>query len=228
MTAGLTFRFPKKAEPYADALRRVGVEPVLISPGTRSTIAGLDGLLISGGSDVDPARFGQAPIGDTKSIDPERDAMEAALIEQALDADLPLLAICRGLQMLNVVRGGTLIQHLHNTEMHRVPTLANVHRIRAIPGTKLAKIIGTYPQLVNSRHHQAVDQIGAGLEVSATAPDGVVEALEDPLLRFAIGVQWHPEERLDAGAHDCALFEAFAAACGESSEAGCRPRCARA
>jgi gamma-glutamyl-gamma-aminobutyrate hydrolase PuuD len=209
---GLTFRFPKKAGPYAEAVRRAGVEPVLISPEAPIPIAGLDGLLISGGSDVDPARYGEEPYATTDSVDRERDAMEAALIEQALQADLPLLAICRGLQLLNVVRGGTLVQHLENTELHRVKNLAEVHLIEVVPGTKLASIIGTAPQIVNSRHHQAVGRLGEGLRVSATAPDGVVEALEDPLKRFVVAVQWHPEERIDLGAHDRALFVAFAAA----------------
>jgi putative glutamine amidotransferase len=212
MRAGLTFRLPKKAEPYAEALRRAGVEPVLISPEAPRPLAGLDGLVISGGSDVDPARYGEAPHATTSDVDRERDAMEAALIEQAFETDLPLLAICRGLQLVNVVRGGTLIQHLENTELHRVKNVAEVHRIEVIPGTRLAAILGTESRMVNSRHHQAVGRVGAGLRVSATAPDGIVEALEDPLKRFAIAVQWHPEERIDIGAHDRALFEAFAAA----------------
>ncbi len=208
----MTFRFPKKAEAYAEAVRRAGVEPVLISPDAPLPITGLDGLLISGGSDIDPARYGEEPHATTDSVDRERDAMEAALIEQALAADLPLLAICRGLQLLNVVRGGTLVQHLENTAMHRVKDLAEVHRIEVVPGTRLASIIGPASQVVNSRHHQAVGRLGQGLRVSATAPDGVVEALEDPLKRFVVAVQWHPEERIGIGAHDRALFEAFAAA----------------
>jgi putative glutamine amidotransferase len=110
-----------------------------------------------------------------------------------------------------VVRGGTLIQHLQNTELHRVKNVAEVHRIDVIPDTKLAAIMGTDSQMVNSRHHQAVGRVGAGLCVSATAPDGIVEALEDPLKRFAIAVQWHPEDRFEA---DRALFEAFAEAAG--------------
>ena len=209
---GLTFRFPKKAVSYAEALQRVGVEPVLISPDAPIPLDGLDGLLISGGGDVDPARYGEAPHASTDWVDRERDAMEAALIEQALQSDVPLLAICRGLQMLNVVRGGTLIQHLENAAMHRVKDLAGVHLIQVVPGTKLAAIVGAGSEIVNSRHHQAAGRIGEGLQVSATAPDGVVEALEDPAKRFAIAVQWHPEERLDVGAHDRALFQAFAAA----------------
>jgi putative glutamine amidotransferase len=214
MRAGLTFRFPKKAEAYAEALRRAGVEPVLISPEAPRALVGLDGLVISGGSDIDPARYGEAPHATTNDVDRERDAMEAALIDQAFETDLPLLAICRGLQLVNVVRGGTLIQHLESTETHRVKNVAEVHRIEVIPGTRLAAIMGTDSQMVNSRHHQAVGRVGAGLRVSATAPDGIVEALEDPLKRFAIAVQWHPEERIDIGAHDRALFEAFAAALG--------------
>jgi putative glutamine amidotransferase len=212
MRAGLTFRFPKKAEAYAEALRRAGVEPVLISPEAPRPLAGLDGLVISGGSDIDPARYGEAPHPATNDVDRERDAMEAALIEQAFETDLPLLAICRGLQLVNVVRGGSLIQDLENIEMHRVKSAAEVHRIDVVPATRLAAIMGTDFQMVNSRHHQAVGRVGAGLRVSATAPDGIVEALEDPLKRFAIAVQWHPEERIDIGAHDRALFEGFAAA----------------
>ncbi len=208
----LTYRFPEKAEAYAEALRRVGAEPVLVSPDDSPALAGLDGLLISGGSDVDPERYGQAAHPKTGAPDTARDRMEEAMIHEACDADLPILAICRGLQLLNVVRGGTLIQHLENVEQHRVKGLAEVHAVDVVPGTKLASIIGAGGKIVNSRHHQAVDRVGQGLQVSATSPDGVVEALEDPGKRFVVAVQWHPEERVDAGEHDRRLFEAFAAA----------------
>jgi putative glutamine amidotransferase len=209
MRAGLTFRCPKRAEAYAAALRSVRVEPVLISPETPRSLAGLDGLLVSGGSDVDPARYGQARDPESSEPDQERDELEAALIGEALEAGLPLLAICRGLQLLNVFRGGSLRQHV---ESHRQKGVVDAHSVTIVAGTRLASILGTGTIPVNSRHHQTVDRLGEGLVVSATAPDGVVEALEDPLQRFAIAVQWHPEERIDAGAHDRMLFEAFAAA----------------
>jgi len=212
MKAGLAYRFEKRAGAYAEALRRSGVEPVLISPGPPRSIEGLDGLLISGGSDVDPAMYGQARQPEVVDVDAERDRMEAELIRQALEADLPLFGICRGMQIMNVACGGTLIQHLQSADVHRVPQLANAHAIAATPGTKLAAIVGPGRKLVNSRHHQAVDRLGQGLVVSAVAPDGVVEGLEHPGKRFAIAVQWHPEERLDSGSHDRALFDAFAAA----------------
>ncbi len=210
--AALPYRFPRKAESYAKALRRVGVEPVLVSPDDSVTLAGVDGLLLTGGTDIDPARYGQTPHEATDLPDTPRDQMEEALIQEAYARDLPVLAICRGLQLLNVVRGGTLIQHLDNSTVHRVKGLAEVHAIEVAPGTKLASIADAGVRMVNSRHHQAVDRIGRGLLVSATAPDGVVEALEDPERRFVVAVQWHPEERIDVGEHDLRLFEAFAAA----------------
>jgi len=211
MTAGLTYRIPRRAETYADALRRVGVEPVLISPARPRAMKGLDGLLVSGGGDVDPALYGQQQRAEVSDVDRERDDMEADLIRQALAANQPVFGICRGLQVLNVVCGGTLIQHL-TANKHSVPLLTGAHIVEAKPGTKLAAIMGLGGKIVNSRHHQAADRIGRGLVVSAIAPDGVVEGLEHPGKRFVVAVQWHPEERLDAGEYDRALFEAFAAA----------------
>jgi putative glutamine amidotransferase len=212
--AGLTYRYPQRAESYAQALRQAGVEPALIAPGGPRSIEGLDGLLISGGSDVDPAMYGEARRPEVTDVDSERDRMEAELIRQALAADLPLFGICRGMQLMNVACGGTLIQHLPTAVTHRVQQVANAHAIVAAAGTKLASIIGTDRKLVNSRHHQAVDRLGRGLVESAIAPDGVLEGLEHPDKRFAIAVQWHPEDRLAVGEHDRALFAAFASALG--------------
>jgi putative glutamine amidotransferase len=203
---GLTYSIRKKPVSYAEALRRFGVEPVLISPDAPIPLDGLDGLLISGGGDVDPARYGEAPHASTDWVDRERDAMEAALIEQALLSDVPLLAICRGLQLLNVVCGGTLHQHV---ECHLLKNVAEAHLVDVVLDTRLASILGSGTRMVNSRHHQTAERVGNGLQVSARAPDGVIEALEDPSKRFAIAVQWHPEDRFEA---DRTLFQAFAAA----------------
>lgn len=212
MRAGLTYRYPQRAESYAAALRQAGVEPALIAPGGPRSLEGLDGLLISGGSDVDPSMYGEDRRPEVADVDAERDRMEAELILQALEADLPLLGVCRGMQIMNVACGGSLIQHLPTTAAHRVPDVANAHPILAKPGTRLASIIGTDRKLVNSRHHQAVKRLARGLVESAVAPDGVYEGLEHPGKRFALGVQWHPEDRLAVGEHDRALFAAFAEA----------------
>lgn len=216
LKAALTFRFPHKAEPYARAMRMAGIEPSPISPGNARALEGLDGLLLSGGTDIDPARYGGTPQGSNEAPDGERDRLETELLERALEADLPVLAICRGMQLFNVAHGGTLIQHLQNSEAHRVrgsDPAAPVHEIEVQPGSRLAAILGPGPHGVNSRHHQAVDRIGAGLVVTArSTPDGVVEALERPDRRFAVAVQWHPEDQVERDPAQKRLFEAFAAA----------------
>ncbi|HTT66073.1 MAG TPA: gamma-glutamyl-gamma-aminobutyrate hydrolase family protein, partial [Bryobacteraceae bacterium] len=189
LKVALTYRYPHKAEPYAAALRQAGVEPVLISPEGLRTMAGLQGLLLSGGTDVNPARYGGAPRPGTETPDDERDALETRLLDEALAADLPVLAICRGMQLFNVAHGGTLIQHLENSAVHVVrgndPSLP-AHEIVIEPGTRLAAILGEGVHAVNSRHHQAVERVGAGLRVTATCTaDGVIEGLERSDRRFA-------------------------------------------
>lgn len=216
--AGLTFRYAHKAEPYAEALRRAGIEPELLSPDEPRTIAGLDGLMLSGGVDLNPELYGAAPQPNDEEPDDPLDALELNLLDEAMRADLPVLAICRGLQLFNVAHGGTLIQHLDNSETHVVrgndPARA-VHRITVEPGTRLAAILGDGEHMVNSRHHQAAGRIGAGLRISArSVPDGVVEALERDDRRFAVAVQWHPEDQVRKDAEQMKLFEAFAAALG--------------
>jgi len=212
--AALTFRDPRKAEPYAEALRQAGIEPVLISPQASRPLNGLRGLLLSGGTDVNPARYGGTPHPANEAPDDERDELEAGLLKEALGSDLPVLAICRGMQLFNVVHGGTLIQHLDNSAVHRVrgndPALP-VHEIAVEPGSRLASILGEGVHTVNSRHHQAVERIGAGLTVSArSSPDGVIEALERTDRAFALAVQWHPEDQVLRDPSQRALFEAFA------------------
>ncbi|WFB11491.1 gamma-glutamyl-gamma-aminobutyrate hydrolase family protein [Streptomyces sp. LX-29] len=167
-------------------------------PGAAAAVVSrLDGLVIAGGPDVEPVRYGAEPHPRTGPPARERDAWELALIEAALAAGVPLLGICRGMQLLNVARGGTLVQHLPETVGHEghsgPPGVFERHEVTPVPGTLLARVLPE-PVSVPTYHHQAVDRIGAGLEVSAHAADGTVEALELPGARgFALGVQWHPE-----------------------------------
>ncbi len=207
----VTFSNPNKAEPYEAALRGVGLEPVRNPP----SLDGLAGLLLTGGTDVNPALYHQARHPETQEPDIQRDDLEIRLLEEALNADLPVLAICRGLQLFNVVHGGTLMQHLpggkheKNTEL---AVSADAHTAKIELDTKLAQIIGPGEISVNSRHHQAIDRVGDGLRVSAMSPDDVIEAVERPDKSFALAVQWHPEDRCLMDASDRKLFESFAAA----------------
>jgi len=210
----LTFRFPKKAEPYADALRAVGLEPVPFQPesGVHS-LDGLAGLVLSGGVDIDPARYGAALDPRTETPDQERDEMEWRLLKEAVAADIPVLAICRGLQLFNVFHeGGTLVQHLDGHAVVSQDRSDPVHSVVQEPGSRLATILGTGPVAVNSRHHQAVQRVGRGLRVTSRSDDGIVEGLERPDLRFGVAVQWHPEDQVGRFPAQHRLFEAFAAA----------------
>jgi putative glutamine amidotransferase len=195
---------------YVDAVERAGGRPVLIPPsevGVAETLDTLDGIVFSGGADVDPARYGADPHPETDTPQARRDAGEMALLEAALERDLPTLAICRGFQLLNVARGGDLVQHLPemtgNDAHKQVPGEFAVHPVEVRAGSRLAGIVGSASD-VTSHHHQALGRVGEGLVESAWAADGTLEAVEDPSLRFAVGVQWHPE----AG-EDAALFEAL-------------------
>lgn len=202
--------------PYREALRAVGVELVVVTEAPMPP--GAAGLLLMGGSDVNPARYGQARDQQAEEADNARDELECALIEEALSRDLPVMAICRGLQILNVQQGGTLIQHLPSTARHRQRTEdrgAPVHQIEIVPGTALAAIAGGPPGTlnwgVNSRHHQAIDTLADGLRISARDPeDGTIEAVERPDKRFVIGVQWHPENMSATDPCQARLFQAFA------------------
>ena len=195
---------------YVDAVERAGGRALVIPPtedGVDETLAVLDGVVFSGGADVDPSKYGAEPHPATDAPQTRRDAGEMALLEAALERDMPVLAICRGFQLLNVARGGDLVQHLPDEVGHddhkQVPGEFAVHPVEVKGGTRLASIVGERSD-VTSHHHQGLGKVGEGLVETAWAADGTLEAVEDPSLRFAVGVQWHPE----AG-EDAALFEAL-------------------
>jgi gamma-glutamyl-gamma-aminobutyrate hydrolase PuuD len=197
---------------YVQAIERAGGRALIVPPnedGVEETLDALDGLLLSGGSDLDPSLYGADPHAETLNVRPERDRAELALLEAALARDLPVLAVCRGSQVLNVARGGNLVQHLPETlgnEAHReTPGVFSEHPVQVDPDSRLGGILGSSVD-VKSHHHQGYGEVGEGLRVVARADDGTIEALEDPERRFAVGVLWHPE----AG-EDAALFEALVA-----------------
>ena len=214
----VSFRNASKVEPYFAALRAAGVEPVGQMPGGHGSLPGVSGLLLTGGGDVVPAYYGQEPQPELGDTDAERDAFELGLLTMADAMGTPTLAICRGMQILNVHRGGTLVQHLAESGRHRradTPKPEAVHRVRVEAGSKLSGILGVEEAQVNSRHHQAVEQLGVGLVVTArSTEDGVVEAVEDPARRFLVGVQWHPEDQAPVDAVQRRIFESFACAVG--------------
>jgi putative glutamine amidotransferase len=210
------------SEPYEEAMRAAGIEPVLVSPEAFASTAGdipeaASGLLLMGGSDVNPDRYGETRHPETHDPDDARDELECSLIKKALARDLPLLAICRGIQILNVAHGGSLVQHLDSTERHRKRPENRgqpAHQVVVLPGTRLASILGGALTLdVNSRHHQAIARVGDGLVVSARdAEDSTIEAVERPDKRFVVGVEWHPENMAPTDPVQAKLFQAFAQA----------------
>lgn len=204
-----------ESRPYEEALRAAGIEPAILSPDDAAP-HDWSGLLLMGGSDVNPATYGEPRREETDPPDDARDQLECALIAEAIARDVPVLAICRGAQMLNVQQGGTLVQHLDAVARHRRRDPQNLgapaHGIAVTPGSLLARIADGAPIVeVNSRHHQAIGRVGEGLRVSARdCEDGTIEAVERPDSRFVLGVQWHPENMSAADARQAALFRAFA------------------
>jgi putative glutamine amidotransferase len=205
---------------YIEAVQAAGGVPLLLAPHVTFEVQAalwsrLDGLVLTGGGDIHPGRFGEAPHPKTDDISPERDELEIGLTRRALADDVPLFAICRGIQVLNVALGGTLVQDiaaerpgpiLHSqTEPRQQPT----HPVKVMgEGTRLGRVLGALEVQVNSMHHQAIKDVGEGLREVAWAPDGIVEGLELPGERFVLGVQWHPEELVG---HDPAARNLFAA-----------------
>ncbi|MER3421214.1 MAG: gamma-glutamyl-gamma-aminobutyrate hydrolase [Chloroflexota bacterium] len=185
---------------YVTAVERAGGRPLLVPPSedaVEETLDVLDGIVFSGGADIDPALYGAEPHPQTDTPQTHRDAAETRLLAAALERDMPTLAICRGFQLLNVVRGGDLIQHLPDAvgdERHReMRGVFSEHAVVVEPGTRLAAILGERPPAVKSSHHQGIGRVGWGLVASARAEDGTLEGIEDPGKRFAVGVLWHPE-----------------------------------
>lgn len=209
---------------YTQALARAGAAAILLplydDPELLRTLYDeVDGLFLAGGSDVDPALYNEAAHAKLGELDQDRDRVELQLIEWALADQLPILAICRGLQILNVARGGSLHQDIatdlpyaieHNYWQEQ-PRDYLAHDVEVMPGTRLASILGTHHTRVNSLHHQSVNALAPGLRVAAVAPDGVIEALEGNDERFLVAVQWHPEALVtDPGM--VGLFSSFVAA----------------
>ena len=210
----------KDAGRYGDALRRVGAEPVIRTPGGGPVeLDDFGGLLLTGGTDVNPARYGETARAETEPPDDALDEFEMGLARAAIERDLPVFAICRGMQLLNVALGGTLIQHLDGAARHQVrggEKSEPAHSTRVEPATKLRAIAGADVLRVNSRHHQAVKSLGAGLIVSARDPeDDTIEAAEMPGKRFVVAVQWHPEDQAAGDAAERRIFEAFVEAMGK-------------
>ncbi len=214
---------------YTDMVTRAGAIPVLLPPvpGIGAVVSRLDGLVLSGGGDIDPARYGAPRAEETGPVNADRDAAELELCHAAMSLGLPVLGICRGLQVINVARGGTLHQHLPavvgHDEHSPTPGSHGVHDVRVAAGTRLAGVLGRaegtdhLPVGVPTHHHQSIDRLGTGLAATAWATDGTIEAIkagpaEHP---FLVGVQWHPE----AG-DDPSLFRALAAAASQSRTAG--------
>jgi gamma-glutamyl-gamma-aminobutyrate hydrolase PuuD len=197
---------------YVRAVERAGGRPLLVPPSddaVEETLDVLDGLIFSGGSDLDPATYGQEAHPETKGVVVERDRGELALLQAALARDMPVLAVCRGSQVLNVALGGDLVQHLPEVvgdDKHKhTPGQFADHDVSLDPGTKLGSLLGVHAP-VKSHHHQGFGRLGSGLREAGRAEDGTLEAIEDPSRRFALGVLWHPE----AG-EDMRLFEALVA-----------------
>jgi putative glutamine amidotransferase len=191
---------------YVDAVQQAGGLALMIPPDAQlarepdQVLDLLDGLVLAGGADIDPAAYGEPPHAETLGTVPERDSFEIALARRALERDMPLLGICRGMQLMNVARGGTLLQHLPDRfghhEHRRVPGSFDGadHDVRLLEGSLAARAAGEVSHGTKSHHHQGVDRVGDGLEISGWSTlDELPEAIELPGNRFALGVQWHPE-----------------------------------
>jgi putative glutamine amidotransferase len=190
---------------YVAAVRGAGGLPIVLPPDDAAAeqpdelLDMLDGLLLAGGSDVDPTSYGARPHAELGTTSPARDRFELALAYAATERDLPILGICRGMQLLNVATGGTLVQHLpdevgHEEHRHTPGRFAD-HEVELRPGSLAARVAAAERLAVKSHHHQGVDELGEGLEVTGwSVPDRVPEAVEDPRRRFLLGVLWHPEQ----------------------------------
>ncbi len=191
---------------YLQAVQRAGALALMLAPDAQLTgepeqaLALVDGLMLAGGADIDPASYGQTAHAETVDTVPERDAFELALVGAAIERDMPVLGICRGMQLINVARGGTLLQHLperfgHSEHRRVIGSFEGAdHPACLVEGSLAARAAGETSHPTKSHHHQGVDRLGEGLVVSGISElDGLAEAIEMPDRRFVLGVQWHPE-----------------------------------
>ena len=197
----------RKMEDYLESVRRAGGEPIEVVVGSEDPehlLGRVDGLMLTGGGDVDPALYGETPHGTFEAAETGRDAFEIALARAAVKSGIPFLAICRGMQVLNVAMGGTLVQDIPSEVTgaleHSVPQprFHIAHEVWVSKGSRLATLLADHMEdgetcHVNSRHHQSVKEVAKGFDITATSPDGVVEAMEKPDAAFCVAVQWHPE-----------------------------------
>jgi putative glutamine amidotransferase len=228
--------------PYLEGIEAAGGLPLVMPPlpdaAIESLLDRLDGICLSGGPDLDPESYGAEPHAELGPTEPDLDRFELAVARRADAREMPILAICRGAQALNVVRGGALYQHLPDLSreiLHRQDTPGDrpSHEVTLVPGSRLASLLaggetdrgGTLEERisVNSFHHQAIERLGEDLVVSARAPDGTIEAIEDPARPFLIGVQWHAETLVHRP-YEAALFRGFVDACRREAAAGGRRR----
>ena len=206
---------------YLEAIKRTGGEPLELDPerdAAEDIVRRAAGLMLTGGGDVNPALYGEAPHESFQASEPGRDEYESALVRAAMEAGIPIFAICRGMQLLNVALGGTLVQDIptmvNGAANHSLPEprFQIAHEVWIAKGSRLATLMAEKLDgdicPVNSRHHQAVKNVAPGWEVTATAPDGVIEAMELPGDVFRLAVQWHPENFWRTGEFR-PLFEAF-------------------
>lgn len=203
---------------YIELVERYGGTAMLIPPtgnieAVLQSLSFCDAVLLAGGNDIDPARYGQQPIEGTNPPQPARDDSEIAVVEWCLEHDMPLFGICRGIQMLNVALGGTLSQDtslrgLGHSHWQDPPYDADVHTVSPLAGTLLAALVGEAPFAVNSIHHQCVDEVAPALRTAALSEDGLVECLYHPQATFAMGVQWHPEFA-QLSPQNATIFRAF-------------------
>jgi putative glutamine amidotransferase len=233
LTASIDHRSPAFGETYsltrkyADGVLQAGGVPVIVplnldAAALRAMLDRLDGVLLSGGGDIDPALFGEEAHPATCEIEPERDHLELTLARWVVESDMPCLAICRGIQVLNVALGGSLVQDIptqvpaalpHSFDRQMTPRDFVAHTVKIDPGSQLARVMRRETARTNSWHHQSIRQAAEQLRVSAVAPDGVIEAVEVPGRRFVIGVQWHPEWLFEDYQEQRRLFEELVKAC---------------
>lgn len=211
--------FFKLTYPYVDAIVASGGAAVLLpfaaGMDSAAQISAIDGLLMSGGDDIDPSAWGETRHPRAKPADPKREAHERALLAEAEQRGMPVLAVCMGMQLMNAQRGGSLVQHLPDVNgmgdhSKGVEAQWRRHGVQVREGSLVASMVGDGPVEVNTSHHQAIARLGRGLKATAMAPDGTIEAVEDPTKRMFVGVQWHPERMIDHSEH-LALFRRLVA-----------------